>query len=60
MTKETEHEQAIKRSVAAKVNLAGLVVAAAGITIQYFSGVEGFPTIPPGPFILLGAAALVA
>jgi hypothetical protein len=48
------------RSIPARVNVAGLVVAAAGILIQYFSGVEGFPTIPPGPFILLGAAALVA
>jgi hypothetical protein len=43
-----------------KVNVAGLVVAAAGILLQFFSGVEGFPTIPPGPFILLAAAALVA
>jgi hypothetical protein len=48
------------RSAAARVNVAGLVVASAGILVQYFSGVEGFPTIPPGPFILLGAAALVA
>jgi hypothetical protein len=48
------------RSTPARVNVAGLVVAAAGILIQYFSGVEGFPTVPPGPFILLAAAALVA
>jgi hypothetical protein len=48
------------RSAPTKVNAAGLVVAATGILIQYFSGVEGFPTVPPGPFILLGAAALVA
>jgi hypothetical protein len=47
-------------SMPARVNVAGLVVAAAGILIQYFSGVEGFPTVPPGPFILAGAAALVA
>jgi hypothetical protein len=47
-------------STPAKVNVAGMVVAAAGITIEYFSGVEGFPTVPPGPFILVGAAALVA
>jgi hypothetical protein len=49
----------IPLSAPVKVNIAGLVVAAAGILIQYFSGVEGFPTIPPGPFILL-AAALIA
>jgi len=47
-------------SAAAKLNATGLVVAAAGILIQYFSGVEGFPTIPPGPIILLVAASLVA
>jgi hypothetical protein len=47
-------------SMAAKLTVAGLVVAAAGILTQYFSGVEGFPTIPPGPIILLVAAAVVA
>ena len=47
-------------SMPAKVNVAGMLVAAAGILVEYFSGVEGFPTVPPGPFILAGAAALVA
>jgi hypothetical protein len=37
----------------------GLVVAAAGIMIQYVSGID-YPTIPPGPVILLAAAAVVA
>ena len=46
-------------SPAAMLNAAGLVVAAAGIMIQYVSG-EDFPTIPPGPIILLVAAAVVA
>jgi hypothetical protein len=46
-------------SPAARLNVAGLVVAAAGIMIQYFSGVD-YPTIPPGPIILLAAAAVVA
>jgi hypothetical protein len=50
----------LMRSTPAKVNLAGMVVAAAGILIQYLSWVEGFPTVPPGPFILVGSAALVA
>jgi hypothetical protein len=45
-------------SPATKLNAAGLVIAAAGIMIQYASGVD-FPTIPPGPIILLAAAALV-
>ena len=40
-------------STPAKVNVVGMVVAA-GITIEYFSGVEGFPPVPPGPFILVG------
>lgn len=43
-----------------KLNVAGMVVAAGGILVQYVSGVEGFPLIPPGPIILLAAAALVA
>src|SRR5262245_22891624 len=50
----------IPLSMAGKLTVAGLVIAAAGILIQYFSGVEGFPTIPPGPVILLVAAAVVA
>jgi hypothetical protein len=40
--------------------VAGLVVAAAGVTIEYLTGVPGFPPIPPGPFILLTAALVVA
>jgi hypothetical protein len=42
----------------ALLNVVGLVVAAAGIMIQYVSGVD-YPTIPPGPIILLAAAAVV-
>jgi hypothetical protein len=45
-------------SPAATLDAAGLVVAATGIMIQYVSGVD-FPTIPPGPIILLAAAAVV-
>ena len=47
-------------STPAKVNVGGMVVAAGGILTEYFSGVEGFQTVPPGPFILVGSAALVA
>jgi hypothetical protein len=43
----------------AMLNVVGLVVAAAGIMIQYVSGVD-YPTIPPGLIILLAAAAVVA
>jgi hypothetical protein len=43
-----------------RLNVVGTVVAAAGILVQYFADVEDFPTIPPGPIILLAAAALVA
>ena len=41
------------------LNVVGLVVAAAGTIIQYVSGVD-YPAIPPGPIILLAAAAVVA
>ena len=41
------------------LNIAGLVVAAAGIMIQYVSGVD-YPTVPPGPIILIAAAGVVA
>jgi hypothetical protein len=45
---------------AGKLNVAGMVVAAAGIVVQIVSGSHLFPTIPPGPIILLAGAALVA
>jgi hypothetical protein len=38
----------------------GVLAAAAGILIQVLSGVDEYPTIPPGPLLLLLAAALVA
>jgi hypothetical protein len=47
-------------SAAGKLNVAGMVTAAAGIIIQIASGSELYPTIPPGPIILLAGAALVA
>ena len=37
----------------------GLVLAAAGLIVQILTGVPGFPLIPPGPIILLAAAAVV-
>jgi hypothetical protein len=43
---------------AATLSAASLVVAADGIMIQYLSGVD-YPTIPPGPIILLAAAGVV-
>ncbi len=46
-------------SVAGKLTVAGLVVAAAGIVIQIASGAE-YPTVPPGLIILLVAAGVVA
>jgi hypothetical protein len=48
----------IDSSPAARLLVVGLV-AAAGMLIQYASGVE-YPTIPPGPIIALVAAAVVA
>jgi hypothetical protein len=49
----------IQHTPVAMLNAVGLVVAAAGIMIQYVSGVD-YPTIPPGPIILLAAAGMVA
>jgi hypothetical protein len=45
-------------SPAARLSALGLAVAATGIMIQYVSGVD-YPTIPPGPVILLAAAGVV-
>lgn len=41
-------------------HVVGLVVAAAGVMIEYLTGVPGFPAVPPGPIILLVVAAIVA
>jgi len=38
----------------------GLVVAALGTLGEYLTGVPGFPLVPPGPIILVAAAAAVA
>jgi hypothetical protein len=46
-------------SPAGRLTALGLLVAAAGIMIQYIAGVGDYPTIPPGPIILLAAAAVV-
>jgi hypothetical protein len=42
------------------LNVFGLTLAAAGMLTQIFSGPDLFPTIPPGPIILLASAALIA
>jgi hypothetical protein len=47
-------------SAAGKLNVIGMVAAAAGIIMQIASGSDLYPTIPPGPIILLVGAALVA
>ena len=41
------------------VNVVALLAAAGGIVVQVLAGVD-YPTIPPGPFILVAAAGLVA
>jgi hypothetical protein len=55
----TPKPPSISSSPAARLLVAGLVAAAAGMLVQYASGVD-YPTIPPGPIISLGAAAVVA
>jgi len=47
-------------SAAGKLNVAGMVTAAAAIIIQIASGSDLYPTISPGPIILLAGAGLVA
>ncbi len=56
MTPKRAH---IDSSAAVRLLVVGLVVAAAGMLVQYASGVD-YPTIPPGPIIALMAAAVVA
>jgi len=56
MTPKRAH---IDSSAAVRLLVVGLVVAAAGMLVQYASGVD-YPTIPPGPIIALVAAAVVA
>jgi hypothetical protein len=47
-------------STPAKLNAAALAVTAGGILLQIASGSELYPTIPPGPIILLIGAGVVA
>ncbi len=47
-------------STVAKLNVTGLVLTAAGMVLQIAAGSELYPTIPPGPIILLVGAVLVA
>lgn len=42
-----------------RINVAALVVAAVGTLVLYASVPDDFPPIPPGPIILLVAAAVV-
>ena len=46
-------------SSASWMNIDGMLVAVVGILIQIATGVD-YPTIPPGPIILLVAVAIVA
>ncbi len=52
-------KERIPLSMASKLTIFSLVAAAAGVVIMIVSGVD-FPTIPPGLFILLIPAGLVA
>lgn len=42
-----------------RLTVGALLVAAVGISLQYLSGAGNFPTIPPGPIILVVLAAIV-
>jgi hypothetical protein len=43
----------------ARLNVAGLVLAAGGMVLQIAAGSDLFPGIPPGPIVLLAAAVVV-
>lgn len=58
MSSNVVHETRFRGPVGAHV--VGLVVAAIGVMIEYVTGVPGFPTVPPGPIILVAAAVVVA
>ena len=47
-------------SSAAKINVVGLVLAAAGIVVQIAAESDLYPSVPPGPIILLAGAGVVA
>jgi hypothetical protein len=47
-------------STTTKLNAAALVATAGGMVLQIASGSELYPTIPPGPIILLVGAGVVA
>ena len=47
-------------STSTKLNVAALVATAGGMLLQIASGSELYPTIPPGPIILLMGAGVVA
>ncbi len=52
--------QFIRKPFITKLTVGALLVAAAGILLQYLSGVGDFPTIPPGPIILTILAGIIA
>lgn len=52
--------QFTRKPFATKLTIGALLVAAAGILLQYLSGVGDFPTIPPGPIILTILAGIIA
>lgn len=59
MRTETQRPDHPRRTQARTALAGGLVLAAAGLIVQILAGVPGFPLIPPGPIILLAAAAVV-
>ena len=46
-------------SMVGKLTVTGLVAGAAGIAVQILSGVDEYPTIPPGLVLLLGMAGVM-
>ncbi|MGH2788835.1 MAG: hypothetical protein ACRDJV_13185 [Actinomycetota bacterium] len=53
-----KHSDVLSNS--AKTNVVGLVLAAAGIVVQIVAGSDLYPSVPPGPIIVLAGAGVVA
>ncbi len=49
-----------KQSTARRINVGALLIAAAAVFIIFLSAPDLFPAVPPGVFILIAAAAIVA
>ena len=60
MTTPSPERRSSSPRTPARVEVGGLLVATAGVVIQFVSQPDDFPVVPPGAFVLAAAAAAVA